>query len=110
MKGKVALAIGLFAFFACQNMALAAGSCAGGKITCSDWCGKYAGGSSQCLETDPKSCLNKFGSLSFCVNDKPRANTVSCTDWCNKCKPDAACFSSCSRTGNGNVDSSCSSQ
>jgi hypothetical protein len=63
----------------------AASSCPSGKIACADWCGKYTNQVTQCEETDPKSCMNKYGSLSYCVNDKPRAGTITCNEWCTKC-------------------------
>lgn len=85
-----------------------AAECSKGKITCSAWCNKYEDGGLDCIQTDPKSCVNKYGSADFCVSDSMPKNRIHCMDWCTKCDAKPSCFNSCPAHHNRLVDASCS--
>lgn len=47
--------------------------------------------------------------LATCVTaDAQRTPGFKCTAWCAKCKPVKSCYDTCARTGNRDVNSSCS--
>jgi hypothetical protein len=48
-----------------------AAGCGGkpGYVTCEKWCQKWRGGSSECMTSHSGSCMNRYGSLKFCVRD-----------------------------------------
>src|ERR1700747_1511177 len=48
--------------------------------------------------------------LASCISADAQGRTpgFKCTDWCAKCKPTKGCYDTCARSGNRNVNSSCS--
>jgi hypothetical protein len=56
----------------------AAAACPAGYMTCAQWCKTYRidtpANQQYCLVRAAKSCKNLWGSLSFCVRNRPPAN------------------------------------
>ena len=60
-----------------------AASCPSGKVTCFDWCRRYASSSRNCVSGGKYSCDTKVGGKDACVADAPNRQ-ITCEAWCKK--------------------------
>lgn len=63
---------------------VAAQTCSSDKITCAEWCKKYAPTSQNCFSGGANSCDKKPNGNNSCVNDKCPSGRITCEGWCEK--------------------------